>query len=116
MQGGLRALVISPLSQSCLRFVCLATLALTTDLRADGCFVMPPFVWNSFRDISEPTQKAILLHDQGREDMFLQVRYEGPASEFGWLIPVPSRPQVAVASMAGFYELSRFTQEYVHHR
>lgn len=106
----------SRLSRSLLRFVCLATLALSTDLRADGCFVMPPFVWDSFRDINEPTQNAILLHDKGREDMILQVRYEGPASEFGWLIPVPSQPQVAVASMASFYELSRFTQEYVHHR
>ena len=55
-------------------------------------------------------------HDAGREDRILQVRYEGPANQFGWLIPVPNRPEVAVASMGGFYELSRFTQEYVHGR
>jgi hypothetical protein len=91
-------------------------MAAETKLRADGCFVMPPFVWNSFRDINEPTQKAILLYDAGREDMILQVRYEGPVTQFGWLIPVPSRPEIAAASIASFYELSRFTQEYLYRR
>jgi hypothetical protein len=94
----------------------LAVMATGTDLRADGCFVLPPFVWSRTKDINEPTQKAILLYDAGREDMVLQVKYEGPVTEFGWLIPVPSQPEIAVASMASFYELSRFTQEYVHHR
>jgi hypothetical protein len=45
--------------------------------------------WNKQKDINEPTQKAILLHDKGREDLVLQVKYEGPAQDFGWLIPVP---------------------------
>jgi hypothetical protein len=39
--------------------------------RADGCFV---FVWNKQKDINEPTQKAILLHDQAWEDLILQVK------------------------------------------
>jgi hypothetical protein len=83
-------------------------------LHADGCFVFPPFVWQKFNDINEPNQKAILLYDAGREDIILQVRYEGPVAQFGWLIPVPSRPEIAVASMTSFYELSRLTQEYVY--
>ena len=97
-----------------LAFIAL-TLA-TTDVMADGCFVLPPFAWNRFRDINEPTQKAILLYDASREDMILQVRYEGPVTEFGWLIPVPSEPKIAAASMASFYELSRFTQEEIYRR
>ena len=76
--------------------------------RADGCFV---FVWNKQKDINEPTQKAILLHDQGREDLVLQVKYEGPAEDFGWLVPVPGLPEVRKGSMECFYELSRLTQE-----
>jgi len=92
----------------------LSTLWPDCDARADGCFVVPPFVWNRVTDINEPTQKAILLHDGGREDMILQVRYEGPVSQFGWLIPVPSQPEIGSASMASFYELSRFTQEYIY--
>src|SRR5882762_11903808 len=81
----------------------------TASTYADGCFV---FRWNKERDINEPTQKAIILHDQGREDLVLQVKYEGPAEDFGWLIPVPGQPDVRKGSMQPFYELSRLTQEH----
>jgi hypothetical protein len=73
----------------------------------DGCFV---FRWNKSIDINEPTQKAIIVHDAGREDLLLQVKYEGPLEEFGWLIPVPSLPTVEKGSMQPFYELSQLTQ------
>ena len=74
---------------------------------ADGCFV---FRWNKQADINEPTQKAIIVHDAGREDLLLQVKYEGPLQDFGWLIPVPSLPTVEKGSMKPFYELSQLTQ------
>src|SRR5947208_15079817 len=74
---------------------------------ADGCFV---FRWNKKVDINEPTQKAIIVHDAGREDLLLQVKYEGPLEEFGWLIPVPALPTVEHGSMQPFYELSQLTQ------
>ncbi len=76
---------------------------------ADGCFV---FRWNKQKDINEPTQKAILFHHQNREDLILQVKYEGPAEDFGWLIPVPGQPEVRKGSMQPFYELSRLTQKH----
>jgi hypothetical protein len=76
-------------------------------VRADGCFV---FKWDKQTDINEPTQKAIILHDVGREDLLLQVKYEGPLEEFGWLIPVPAVPTVEQGSMQPFYELSQLTQ------
>jgi hypothetical protein len=75
---------------------------------ADGCFV---FKWNKSIDINEPIQKAIIVHDAGRENMLLQVKYEGPLQEFGWLIPVPSVPVVEKGSMEPFYELSQLTQK-----
>jgi len=76
---------------------------------ADGCFV---FKWNKRIDINEPTQKAIVAYDSGREDLLLQVKYEGPLEEFGWLIPVPSLPKVEKGSMEPFYELSQLTQRH----
>ncbi len=79
-----------------------------TSAFADGCFV---FRWNKQKDINEPTQKAIIFHDQNREDLILQVKYEGPAEDFGWLIPVPGQPEVRKGSMQPFYELSRLTQK-----
>lgn len=42
--------------------------------------------------------------------MLLQVKFEGPLQDFGWLIPVPSLPTVTQASMEPFYELSLLTQ------
>jgi hypothetical protein len=74
----------------------------------DGCFV---FKWDKAIDITEPSQKAIIVYDSGREDLLLQVKYEGPLKEFGWLIPVPSVPEVSKGSMDAFYELSQLTQE-----
>lgn len=76
-------------------------------LLADGCFV---FKWNKNIDINEPTQKAVIVYDAGHEDLLLQVKYEGPLEEFGWLIPVPSLPKVEKGSMEPFYELSQLTQ------
>ncbi len=76
---------------------------------ADGCFVH--FRWNKEIDINEPTQKAIIVYDRRREDLILQVKYEGPAEDFGWLVPVPGLPEIRKGSMKCFYELSRLTQE-----
>ena len=79
---------------------------------ADGMFVVPKFVWDKHKDINEPTQKAILVYDAGHEDLILQVKYEGPVDEFGWLIPVPNLPTVQKGSMRCFYELSQYTQKH----
>jgi Uncharacterized protein conserved in bacteria (DUF2330) len=88
----------------------LVTLVAPAVVSADGMFVVPKFVWDKHKDINEPTQKAILVYDAGREDLILQVKYEGPVDEFGWLIPVPSPPAVQKGSMKCFYELSQYTQ------
>ena len=90
---------------------CLTFAFAPLNLLADGCFVVPKFVWDKHRDINEPTQKAIIVHDAGRETLILQVKYDGPLEEFGWLIPVPNLPTVKKSSMECFYELSKFTQK-----
>lgn len=82
---------------------------------ADGMFVAPKFVWDKHKDINEPTQKAVLVYDNGREDLILQVKYEGPVNEFGWLIPVPNQPTIQAGSMKCFYELSQYTQRRFDH-
>ncbi len=84
--------------------------------RADGFFAAPDFVWNKHKDINEPTQKAIIVYDAGREDLILQVKYDGPVEEFGWLVPVPNLPTVQKGSMRCFYELSRYTQLHLESR
>jgi hypothetical protein len=90
----------------------LAALLTPASALADGMFVVPKFVWDKHKDINEPTQKAILVYEAGREDLILQVKYEGPVDEFGWLIPVPNLPTVQKGSMKCFYELSQYTQRH----
>ena len=90
----------------------LAALLTPASALADGMFVVPKFVWDKHKDINEPTQKAILVYDAGREDLILQVKYEGPVDDFGWLIPVPNLPTVQKGSMKCFYELSQYTQRH----
>ena len=96
--------------RSLLVLVLLTGLGSLTKVEADGMFVAPKFVWDKHKDINEPTQKAIIVYDAGREDLILQVKYEGPVDEFGWLIPVPNLPTVQEGSMKCFYELSQYTQ------
>ena len=91
---------------------CFAGLGSLTNVQADGMLVAPKFVWDKHKDINEPTQKAIMVYDNGREDLILQVKYEGPVDEFGWLIPVPNLPTVQKGSMKCFYELSQYTQRH----
>jgi tetratricopeptide (TPR) repeat protein len=97
---------------SLLMLVFFAGLGSLTKVQADGMFVAPKFVWDKHKDINEPTQKAIMVYDAGREDLILQVEYEGPVDEFGWLIPVPNLPTVQEGSMKCFYELSQYTQRH----
>ena len=106
VSGLRRSLTHRPLIACVILFVVLCRLTLLPVL-ADGCFI---FRWNKQADINEPTQKAIIVHDAGREDLLLQVKYEGPLEDFGWLIPVPSLPTVEKGSMQPFYELSQLTQ------
>ncbi|HCE44980.1 MAG TPA: hypothetical protein DET40_15680 [Lentisphaeria bacterium] len=69
---------------------------------ADGCFV-----WNGFERLREPQQKAIIVHDEGVEDLILQVKYEGKAEDFGWIVPVPSMPEIRPLTYSCFYVLEQ---------
>jgi hypothetical protein len=75
---------------------------------ADGAFV-----WRKGVDLHEPQQKAILYWHAGREVMVLQVKYEGPAEEFGWMVPMPSQPEVDAIKPedSPFAEISLYTQQ-----
>ena len=62
-------------------------------------------------DIFQPSQKAIILYENNREDLILAVKYEGNADEFAWVIPVPNYPDIDVSDPDLFRELSKITTE-----
>lgn len=103
--------MLRPFFQSAGELLSAWVLLLSINARADGCFVAPKFVWDKYKEINEPTQKAIVAYDGGHEELILQVKYDGPVEEFGWLVPVPNVPTVKEGSMDCFYELSKFTQK-----
>lgn len=74
---------------------------------ADGCFFKTST--ENAADIYEPEQKAFIWYEDGKEDLVLQVAYEGEVTDFAWVVPVPARPEVDKVEGALFHELSELT-------
>ena len=72
---------------------------------ADGGF----FVMQEYYDVYQPSQKAVILYENGREHLMLSVRCEGNAEEFALVIPVPGKPDIDVTRPELFYELFDLT-------
>jgi len=69
------------------------------------------FIWhNKDADIFQPTQKAYIKWDGSEEKLLLQTKYEGPAEEMVWIVPVPSEPKVKKGDPNAFEKLSKETQ------
>jgi hypothetical protein len=81
--------------------------------RADGCYFSP-----EEQDLLEPTQIGLIVHDAAasREDLYLQVDFQessGAAiARMGWILALPSVPQVAEADEKLFVELMNMTRPY----
>jgi len=71
---------------------------------ADGVIIPPPD-----RNITEAGQKAIIFYDEGKEDLILSIAFTGDISNFGWLIPVPEKPEVNRSSDKAFEKLEELT-------
>lgn len=87
-------------------------LVLSALASSDGCFF-----WERGADLMEPEQVAVLHLKDGTETLVLRVKYRGQATEFAWVVPVPSVPEVDVVERdertyvkSLFGELSMHTQ------
>ncbi|MBC7327073.1 DUF2330 domain-containing protein [bacterium] len=49
------------------------------------------------RIFSRADQQAFIYYEGGQEILILSIKYRGDASDFAWIIPVPSKPRVAKA-------------------
>jgi hypothetical protein len=96
----LRAVIVA----TSLGFIALAA---ATSVRADGVIVSRPLA----ADIREPQQKAFILLAEGVQDLVLSVRFEGATDDFGWLVPLPSRPEMQPGEGEIFEILSRMLQK-----
>lgn len=75
---------------------------------ADGGF----FLHDSYldEDLYEPEQKAIIIYDKNKESLIIQASSEGDVSNFAWVIPVPSYPEIEESDSRFFDELHYLTR------
>jgi hypothetical protein len=71
---------------------------------ADGVFI--PF---QGEDLWEPSQTALIVFDEGKENLYLKVGFEGDVNQFAWIVPTPSLPEVVMAPEILFVELHELT-------
>jgi len=83
-----------------------ASVLFTPDAHACGCFAPP--------DPTVPVVQAgerIVFAQEGDEVVaHIQIQYEGAASEFGWLLPVPSVPEFSLGTDELFTRIIQQTQ------
>lgn len=72
--------------------------------KADGIFI-PPIDYY----VSSTAQKAVIIYEKGTETMVISTQFRGDAKNFGWVIPVPARPEVAKSADELFTSLNELT-------
>ena len=80
-------------------------LLLAINVNADGVYFPPPH----HDQLYEPMQEAIIIFDGHHETLIIKPSFSGKASEFAWVVPVPSYPTVNESERELFYELERMT-------
>lgn len=58
---------------------------------------------------STPLQEAVIIHDGSKEHLILKVDFEGEGSEFAWVVPLPSLPEVELFGRGLFAYLERLS-------
>ncbi|HOM71034.1 MAG TPA: DUF2330 domain-containing protein [Armatimonadota bacterium] len=76
-------------------------------LQVTGAYAVGAFFANKSEqsEVYSPGVRAFIHRDGVREDLILQIGFAGNASEFAWVVPVPSKPIVQAIDQAVFSEL-----------
>ncbi|QDG50406.1 DUF2330 domain-containing protein [Persicimonas caeni] len=68
------------------------------------------FFCNSQQPVNQQAERIIFSQNtDGTVSAVVQIMYQGPASEFAWLLPVSGSPEVSVSSNAAFQRLQNAT-------
>jgi len=57
-----------------------------------------------------PDQRALVHFDQGMERLVIEARFQGPGTQFAWVIPLPSKPEIEEVSQGLFPTLEYLFQ------
>ncbi|MBM4042259.1 MAG: DUF2330 domain-containing protein [Planctomycetes bacterium] len=88
----------------------LALLLMTGKAMADGFIIVKRDVGSVEAKPSSDAQRALLIWRDGKETLHLLSTYRGPAADFAWVIPVPTRPTVQRSSWQLFDAAEKWTR------
>lgn len=86
-------------------FLLLISFLLPQTVFADGMIIPPPD-----QNITQAQQKALIIHQNGIEDLIISLEFGGDAQEFAWFLPVPQRPEIKKGDDAIFTKLAELTK------
>lgn len=75
-------------------------------VKADGAILPPDEIYYMY----ETTQNAFIIYDDGHEDLVISISFSGNASDFGWIIPLPNKPEISKVDYSIFRKLSEETE------
>src|SRR5215468_1988242 len=86
--------------------VAAAALGVEGDAGACGCFTAP----NPAEQVVQAGEQLVFAVKNGVTTAHIRVQYSGKASEFGWLLPLPSVPTLELGTDELFNQLTTQTQ------
>ena len=72
---------------------------------ADGAIVSPDYY-----PVYETAQKALIIFQENHEDLVISPVFSGHAGEFGWIVPLPSKPEISKVDSSIFRKLDEATK------
>jgi hypothetical protein len=95
-----------------MRWLCIA-LFLFTLLGAPAAFgdgvLVPPYEAPEYEGtLQERSQEAVIIYNEGVEDLVIKVSYDGDPADFAWVVPFPSEPEIYPAHAELFEELFNY--------
>ncbi len=77
---------------------------------ADGTFI-PTYEEREYEgSLEQKAQEAIIVYQDGVEDLILKITYQGEPKDFAWLIPFPSAPEISKAEAQLFKEIFDYVE------
>lgn len=86
-------------------FLLLVSLIIPQVVRADGMIFPPPN-----QNVTQAQQKALIVHQNDKEDLIISLEFQGNASKFAWFLPVPNIPEIKRGEDEIFTKLGELTK------
>src|SRR6478609_7721013 len=76
-----------------------------SDARACGCFAMG----STAQPVVQAGERILFAHEADQVIAYIQIKYQGAADQFGWIVPLPSVPTLELGTDALFTMLDSTT-------